>query len=49
VDQKCRPQRGQTQNWSGRHAPPGAGSFISICSPHRWHAIFNSMEGIEEF
>jgi hypothetical protein len=49
VDQKCRPHRGHTQNWSGFHAPSGAGSFISICSPHRWHAILRSIVGIREF
>ena len=35
VDQKCRPQRGHTQNWSGLHGMPGAGSRISISAPHR--------------
>jgi len=35
VDQKCRPHRGHTQNWSGFQAVPGAGSRISICVPQR--------------
>jgi hypothetical protein len=35
VDQKWRPHRGQTQNWSGRHAAPGAGSRSSISAPQR--------------
>jgi len=46
VDQKWRPQRWQTQNWSGRHGWPGAGSFISIWSPHRWQRIFSSSSGM---
>jgi len=35
VVQKCRPHFGQTQNWSGGHGIPGAGSRRSICVPHR--------------
>jgi hypothetical protein len=35
VDQKCRPQRGHTQNWSGIHGVPGAGSRNSISAPQR--------------
>jgi hypothetical protein len=35
VDQKCRPHRGHTQNWSGLQGIPGAGSRISICAPQR--------------
>jgi hypothetical protein len=35
VVQKCRPQRLHTQNCCGVHGCPGAGSFISICSPQR--------------
>ena len=35
VDQKCRPHFGQTQNWSGVHVPPEAGSFRSMLVPHR--------------
>jgi len=42
VVQKSRPQRGQTQNWSGRHGSPGAGSFSSTASPQRWQWIVNS-------
>jgi CTP:molybdopterin cytidylyltransferase MocA len=39
VVQKCRPQRGHTQNWSGFHGSPGAGSHICISVPHRWQRI----------
>lgn len=35
VVQKWRPHRGQTQNCSGFHGPPGVGSRISIWVPHR--------------
>jgi hypothetical protein len=35
VDQKCLPHFGHTQNWSGRHGMPGAGSRISISAPQR--------------
>jgi len=35
VDQKWRPHRGHTQNWSGLQGMPGAGSRISICVPQR--------------
>ena len=33
--QKCRPHLLHTQNCCGVHGCPGAGSRISICSPHR--------------
>jgi hypothetical protein len=46
VVQKWRPQRGQTQNWSGFQSPPGAGSRISIWSPQRWQRIFKSTVAI---
>ena len=35
VDQKCRPQRGHTQNWSGVHGMSGPGSRKSISVPQR--------------
>jgi hypothetical protein len=35
VVQKCRPHLLHTQNCCGVHGCPGAGSRISICSPHR--------------
>ena len=35
VDQKWRPHRGQTQNWSGVHGMPGPGSRMSISVPQR--------------
>lgn len=43
VDQKCRPQPGQTQYWSGVQAAPAAGSFISICVAQRWHRTFSNI------
>jgi len=49
VDQKCLPQCGHTQNWSGFHGSPGAGSRNSICSPHRWHLMRTSISGMNEF
>jgi hypothetical protein len=36
VVQKCRPQRGHTQNWSDFQGPSGCGSRISIAVPQRW-------------
>ena len=35
VDQKCRPQFGHTQNWSGFHASADTGSRSSIWVPQR--------------
>ena len=35
VDQKCRPHRGHTQNWSGVQGMPGPGSRISMSAPQR--------------
>jgi hypothetical protein len=42
VVQKCRPQRGHTQNWSGVHGMPGPGSRMSIWVPQRIQRMWRS-------
>jgi hypothetical protein len=49
VDQKWRPQVGHTQNCSGVHSMPGAGSRNSICAPQRWQRMWMSTSLIREF